>query len=476
MASDATVGPYRILRLINRGGQGSVYLGYDQRLQRRVAIKIYRLPAGRDARKRLLHEARLVAGMQSPKVVQVHDVIQSSEHLAMVMEYVPGCDLEELLASVRPSIASVLGIAADIAGALTIARQQHVIHGDLKAGNVLVADNGRVKLTDFGIARSPAGEPFAAGSLASISPEQYRGRPCDHRSDLFALGCLIYRMVSGLHPFYSGGEFDGRRLTHGAPAALEERTSPDVELPPGLSDLVDALLQKEPADRPADTRVVRQALRRIARHIPLSAGDRLLEEARPCFRPESPVDLPLDVPPDLGRRGRSRLANPERGLVGIWRRAGRRGWHWPIALGGLALAVSLAWAVSLYPRETLFQVGAPVLRLSPGADLPAAISSRWLVEQVTEVAAERLGPLRVSGPVGVIPVTTLYATPHSLEPEGPAQEQLQLDLRCLDTICVLAMTRTSRGQQSNRQAMLFTDMAIGQWRDIVRTTTRALYP
>ena len=93
MAGDVRVGPYRILRLVNRGGQGSVYLGYDKRLHRRVAIKIYLLPEDRSARKRLLREAQLIASIQSPKIVQIHDVIESREHLAMVMEYVPGCHI-----------------------------------------------------------------------------------------------------------------------------------------------------------------------------------------------------------------------------------------------------------------------------------------------------------------------------------------------------------------------------------------------
>ena len=90
MGGDARVGPYRILRLINRGGQGSVYLGYDQRLQRRVAIKIYALPSRRVARKDLRREAQLVASLDSPGIVRVHDIIESPEHLALVMEYVPG--------------------------------------------------------------------------------------------------------------------------------------------------------------------------------------------------------------------------------------------------------------------------------------------------------------------------------------------------------------------------------------------------
>lgn len=126
---DNFVGPYRILRLIKQGGQGSVYLGYDKRLHRRVAIR-YSLPSTRAARRQLLREARTVASIQSHKVVQIHDVIESSTHLAMVMEYVPGCSLEDFLTAV-PSLASVLTVGTDVAGALALARQNHIVHGDV---------------------------------------------------------------------------------------------------------------------------------------------------------------------------------------------------------------------------------------------------------------------------------------------------------------------------------------------------------
>ena len=211
MSVETHVGPYQILRLINRGGQGSVYLGYDKRLQRRVAIKIYSLPSQRAARKPLLREAQLVASMQSHKIVQIYDVIESSGHLALVMEYVPGCDLEEFLTTARPSLASILTIGADIAGALAVARQQHIVHGDLKAANILVTDSGRVKLTDFGIARQMVGsspQRLDGGTPPALSPEQYRGEPLDGRSDLFALGCLLYRMLGGEAPFLRDGELD----------------------------------------------------------------------------------------------------------------------------------------------------------------------------------------------------------------------------------------------------------------------------
>ncbi|MEE4145886.1 MAG: serine/threonine-protein kinase, partial [Halieaceae bacterium] len=438
--------------------------------------KIYPLPADRGARKRLLLEAQLVASIQSPKVVQIHDVIESREHLAMVMEYVPGCDLEEFLRAVRPSLASVLTIAADIAGALAAARQQHIVHGDLKAANVLIGAGGRVKLTDFGIARRPDAGNLSGGSLSALSPEQYLGKPLDERSDLFALGCLLYRMLGGVQPFVQEGRLDSRALLSLAPRPLEELVPADVELPPELLKLVNSLLEKEPGKRPSGTRVVRQILRRVSRGIPLAATNSLLQEARPCFRPESADDIPPAVPADLGREGRSTMpaAGPASAAARLLTLP--RAWRWPAGIAGCAALAGLLYILQLPAAEMRVHIDAPVVRLAAGAQLPAEISGRWLVAEVSEAMRERLGPLRVSGPVGATPVTTLYADPARRQPQGPASEQLQLDLRCVDLLCVLAVTRNWQGRQANQQAVLFPDMSVQQWRDIVRTTTRALYP
>ncbi len=475
MPGDVRVGPYRILRLVNRGGQGAVYLGYDKRLHRRVAIKIYPLPEERSARRCLLREAQLIASIQSPKVVQIHDVIESREHLAMVMEYVPGCDLEEFLASVRPSLASILTICADIAGALTVARQQHIVHGDLKAANVLIAANGRVKLTDFGIAGRAATTGAQAGSPSSLSPEQYLGKPLSERSDLFSLGCLLYRMIAGVSPFCREGCLDGRALLEREPLPLQEQVSADTALPQELLELAACLLQKDPEDRPSSTRVVRQVLRRVARTIPLSASNRLFEEAHPCFRPESADDIPPDIPAGLGRAGRSTLGVTGSTESGGWR-AGAGIWRWPLVGTAIFAAIGIAYLLAaLPPAETRVHIAAPVLRVAAGAQMPVEISSRWLVEEVTVAMREQLGPLRVTGPVGATPVTTLYADPALREPILPAQE-LELGLRCLDLFCVFAATRHWQGQQTNQQAVLFPDMSEQQWSDIVRSTTLALFP
>jgi hypothetical protein len=473
VAIETRVGPYRIVRLVNRGGQGSVYLGYDTRLRRRVAIKIYDLPPGRAARRQLLQEAQVVASLDSPKIVQIHDVIESSEHLAMVMAYIPGCDLAEFLAAVRPSLASVLTIGADIAGALAVARQQHVVHGDLKAANVLITETGRVKLADFGIARrSSGGNEQRGGSLTALSPEQYLGKPVDARSDLFALGCLLYRMLAGAPPFVRNGKLDAQSLLERDPPPLVDRVPADIELPPELAELVTALLQKDPRDRPVNTRVVRQVLRRAARGLPLAATNSLLEEARPCFRGESAEDIPPAVPPDLGRDGRSRLVQAAPGGMRVWRSGGPRRWY--IAGAALALVAALAPALLRPPGTTPIHIDEPLLRLATGVGLPEEISSRWLVEEVSRAVAERLGPLRVTGPVGATPVTTLNtATVGDGDPE-PA-ERLQLGLRCVDLFCVFAVSRHHRELRSSQQAVLFPDMPVGQWRDTIRSTTLALY-
>ena len=476
---DARVGPYRILRLINRGGQGSVYLGYDKRLQRRVAIKIYPLPPQRAARRRLLREAQLVASIQSPKVVQIYDVIESSEHLALVMEYVPGCDLEEFLAAVRPSLASVLTIGADIAGALAVARQQHIVHGDLKAGNILIADSGRVKLTDFGISRNIGADPaqsMTAGSLSALSPEQYLGKPLDLRSDLFALGCLLYRMLSGEQPFFRSGELDTRLLLGQSPRPLQEVVASDLVLPAQLLDLIRDLLHKDPADRPADTRRVRQVLRSVSREIPLAATNSLLQEARPCFRRESAEDIPPQVPPDLAREGRSLMALDNNGGARFWRALTPRGWP---ARCAAALAVTAVIGVplvlGLQGRATAVRFDEPVVRLTADIELPGEISSQWLVDEVKLALTEQLGAIQVVGPTGAVRSTTLYASGGGDSVLLQPREQFHLALRCVQDWCVFQIGREHGGERYASQGVLFPDMPVGQWRDIVHSTTRGLY-
>jgi len=471
MSTASRLGPYRIMRLINQGGQGSVYLGYDSRLQRRVAIKVYTLPGQRAARKQCLREAQLVAAIHSPKVVQVYDVIDSPEHLALVMEYVPGCDLEEFLSSVRPSLGSILAICADIAGALAVIRQQRIVHGDLKASNILIADTGRVKLTDFGIARVAGEGVDTAGSRTAVSPEQLLGRPMDIRSDLFVLGCLLYRMLTGVQPFCRGGELDTRLLLEQQPVPLQELISPEMMPPDELVGLVDQLLQKDPSARPANTHAVRRVLRKVSREIPLAASHSLLDEARPCFRREYAEDVPPQLPRDLLRDGRSRLdaaAEHHPGaLLRRWLSASRA------RSAVAAVAVAVALLIVLRGAATPIYVELPVLRVHGDIRLPGEVSAAWLVEQTLDAVSESMGPLQTSGP-GAPAGATVYA-PDAAPHQRQVDEHLRIGLSCTAALCVFEVSRERRGVAEHRQAILFPDRSLAAWRQLIRSATAALY-
>jgi eukaryotic-like serine/threonine-protein kinase len=477
---DNFVGPYRIVRLINRGGQGSVYLGYDKRLHRRVAIKIYSLPATRRARKQLLREAQVVASIQSPKVVQIYDMIESSLHLALVMEYVPGCNLEELLAAVRPSLASVVTVGVDIAGALALARQQHIVHGDVKAGNVLITGSGRAKLTDFGISRiSGAGAPqqWAVGSCSALSPEQFLGEPLDERADLFALGTLLYRMLSGEQPFFRDGVLDPDMLLKRSPRPLRDVVGAEVELPEPLLDMVAALLEKDPQCRPDSTRPVRQVLHTVLRSLPMSSGSSLLREARPCFRRESPEDIPPLIPADLGQQGRSALRSSGTRSARFWHRVKALGWPARIAA---AFALMTMVGVSLVTAEqstvTPVRFAQPLTAVGPELELPLEISRSWMVSEVKKALNGRFANLRVVGPVGAAPRTTLYSGGEPKPWRESPEQVFRMALRCVEGLCVFAISREQAGERFHQQSVLFPDMSLQQWRDIVHSTTLALYP
>ncbi|CAA0109651.1 Serine/threonine-protein kinase PrkC [Halioglobus japonicus] len=476
---DNVVGPYRILRLINEGGQGSVYLGYDKRLHRRVAIKIYRLPATRAARKQLLREAQIVASIQSPKVVQIHDVIESGTHLAMVMEYVSGCSLEDFLTAVRPSLASVLTVGADVAGALALARQNHIVHGDVKAGNVLIGENGRAKLTDFGISRTTSEGPasrWAAGSLSAVSPEQFLGNTLDERADLFALGALLSRMLCGEQPFFRDGTLDPDLLTKRPPKPLIEIVTGDVELPDPLVNIIDVLLEKDPKNRPKNTRRVRQVLRKVLLSLPLSANNSLLREARPCFRPESPQDIPPLIPKDLGQQGRSALMPSGTAWVRFKHRL--KSLRWPART---ALALVLVGLLVVPPTMTMRNTVTPVQFAKPRTStlgdisLPRGVSRDWLVLEVRNALAMQLGNIRIIGPVGAFPVTVIYSRGEPENWNEAPDMVVAMALRCVDSLCVFTVTREQSGARFSRQGVLLANMSLQEWRDIVHNTTLALY-
>ncbi|MFP5288622.1 MAG: serine/threonine-protein kinase, partial [Thermoanaerobaculia bacterium] len=326
----ATIGPYRVLRRLGAGGMGEVFLAWDPRLEREVAIKRIRTGTGDDPERqeRFRREARVTAGLNHPAIVQVFDVITKGDADHLVMEYVPGRSLHEMLEGGPLPLPRGLAIAADIAEGLAYAHRRGVLHRDLKTENVLVTPEGQAKITDFGIAlRFAAGgdprltrEGLVVGTYRAMSPEQACGDEVDAGSDLFSLGVLLYELFTGTSPFLAptGRETLRRVLDHWPPSPLE--LSPD--LPPELSILIDELLEKDPALRPADARRVADRLRALAADTAEQEQETLLPTvpAVPRRTASRAEPLPAVPPPARARR--------------LW-------------IAGLAVAAALAVALAL---------------------------------------------------------------------------------------------------------------------------------
>ncbi len=272
------LGQYLIVGRLGEGGMGVVYEARDTALDRPVALKVLRadLAADPDSRTRFLREARAVAAVRNDHVVTVYQVGEENGVPYLAMELLRGAPLDRYLAQQKPiSHAQAMRIGRETAIGLAAAHARGIVHRDVKPANLwLEAPTGRVKVLDFGLAR-PAddGERLTStgvvmGTPAFMSPEHARGENVDERSDLFSLGGVLYRLVAGRLPF--PGVSSMAVLT-----ALAVDTPPKVrtlvpELSPGFADVIDQLLEKDPAKRPATADEVARRLR-LAGKSPSSA-------------------------------------------------------------------------------------------------------------------------------------------------------------------------------------------------------------
>jgi serine/threonine protein kinase len=250
-------GRYRIEGVIGQGGMSTVYRATDTTLDREVAVKVL-LPALAESDPthitRFEREARAVAALRHPAVVKIYDTGRDGETRFIVMEYVTGRGLNELLADGQPLAPDQAArIAAQVAGALAAAHAAGILHRDVKPANVMIGPGGEVKILDFGIARSrhdltltqPA---FAIGTAAYMSPERVVGRAGDERSDIYSLGCLLYAMLTGRPPFLADDVLAVLHQQAHAPPVPPSQLGADIA--PALEALVLAMLAKDPAARP----------------------------------------------------------------------------------------------------------------------------------------------------------------------------------------------------------------------------------
>lgn len=206
------VGNYRIVRKLGQGGMGVVYLAQDERLGRQVALK-FLFPSIRgkliDANGHLLSESRSAAALNHPGIVTFHDIFEHRRELVAVMEYVEGRPLSELIAGEPLPLGFALRLAGQLADALSYAHARGIIHCDLKPANIHVLPNGATKILDFGIARAAAGSSDGTdsrdaplfGTAGYLSPERLLGRPATASADVYALGIVVYQLLTGVPPF-----------------------------------------------------------------------------------------------------------------------------------------------------------------------------------------------------------------------------------------------------------------------------------
>ena len=257
---------YIVLSKLGAGGMADVYKGRDSMLNRFVAIKVlkkeYRENA--DFVKKFISEAQAAAGLMNPNIVNVYDVGEDRGLYYMVMELVEGITLKEYIQKKgKLSTREVLSIAIQMCTGVEAAHKHQIIHRDIKPQNIMISTEGKVKVTDFGIARavdSNTVSSSAMGSVHYVSPEQARGGYCDVKSDIYSVGITMYEMVTGRVPF------DGDSTVSVAMKHLQENMVPPSEYAPDISRALERIIlkctQKSPERRYASTALLIQDLKR----------------------------------------------------------------------------------------------------------------------------------------------------------------------------------------------------------------------
>ncbi len=446
------IGPYRLGPLLGSGGMGSVYRAYDERLERWVALKrVHTVGQGfTKARERLRREAKAIAKLNHPAIVQIYDLVEHDGEDWLVMELVEGHTLAHALLDRKLGLGHLLELAREIALGLAAAHQRGIIHRDLKAENVLVSQEGHAKILDFGLAKhldaelsALTAEGVSVGTMRAMAPEQLNGEPADARTDLYALGVLLYEALAGRNPFL--GPSHGSTIKK----VLFERPVPLSQaaegIPEALSDLVERLLQKEPADRPESAAAVADLVGKI--QTPLAETAERLPS-----RPRVTLDLPQTEampvrpaparsPPGIAPRSSGQARLPRKRTAAIMlvlvtaAGFGAYAWRWrgPQAPPIRQVVVPPAVVVGIDGDEAKF------LQSAVRASLFEQVSMR---PELRSPAAELVDPVAAASP-------TLAALARALAADEVLSSRVdclgkacQLQLRRLDTNANVVWTRT----------------------------------
>jgi predicted Ser/Thr protein kinase len=416
---------YEVGRLLGAGGMAEVFEGRDRLLARRVAIKVPLSQHAHDPEfaQRFRREAQAAASLSHPGVVAVYDTGSENGTHFIVMEYVDGRTLKDVIRAEAPLYPDrAAEICADICSALAAAHARGLVHRDVKPANIMLMPDGRVKLMDLGIARAAAGETATQtaamlGTAQYLSPEQAQGQAVDYRSDLYSLGCCLYEMLTGTVPF--------RGATPVAIAYRHVREDPapprllNPDVPPSLEAVCLKAMAKRPEDRYQTAAELRADLERARAGQRVAAGPGAAGAATAAMA--TTVLPPLAGYPGGGHPGAGDPTSAMGGPVTAGRAArhagapaGQRRWwlYVLVPLGVLALAVGVAFAVSRLVE------GLPETDSAP--TLPTATRPR-----VVETTALQTSTSRLQTSTSQLPTTTAPPTtaPTTTQPQ-PGQAQV----------------------------------------------------
>lgn len=294
-----TISHYRIIEQLGQGGQATAYKAEDTRLNRLVVVKtlLPELAASETARRRFEREARLASVLDHPNICAIFDIGESEGWFYIVMPFIAGRTLKQLVNGQPLEILSALSIAIQVADALTAAHSRGIVHRDIKPSNIIVSDQGQVKVLDFGLAKmlgadekqdidksmTELGVPY--GTMGYGSPEQAAGERVDHRTDVFSLGVILYEMATGRQPF------SGRHRIEILHAVINAEPDPISEenpnAPEHLQETLDRAMAKKPRDRFATMAELLEELKGLMRQLLAERGITPTDAAATLIAPQS---------------------------------------------------------------------------------------------------------------------------------------------------------------------------------------------
>jgi serine/threonine-protein kinase len=331
----AEIGQYLVERQLGEGGMGAVYLGVHKVLGSRAAIKTISAKSlsSAEAVSRLMDEGRALASLEHPNIVRVLDFLTEGDRHYLIMEYVEGESLDVYLARAKPDLTAALELAIQVGAGVAAAHAQGVLHRDIKPQNVMVTSAGAVKVMDFGLAKfagaaSVTQSGVLMGTPLYMAPEQVLSQPIDARTDQYAFGVLLYRLLCGREPFIDGDSIAICFAHLREPPPPPQNFNPQV--PPAVTALVLKVLSKLPEERYPDMNALLGELARLRENLKSAISQQTQALPAPPRAPR-PIRPPPPARPAVKPSLYEKLMDPDGG-----------GWKVLLGVAGLVLAVALA--------------------------------------------------------------------------------------------------------------------------------------